>query len=470
MVQTHNLVLLALFFFAVFFIGAQSGAIAVSDESHEQTHTDRDLLLVDADEETSMWPYTSRDRAFHTKTLGINVIFQGDTGQVRRALLTQTDSDWNDTTSEFEDVDVEEDPVTIERNGTDIEWQAASGATRYTYVAYNTTTDEGPVGYWMAESGQLHDGEYLGTRHHIRLYEPRGEDRNWVAAQAHQEHWDWFTLRHSVDSNERAQQHIEEEFMGRWFIEDVRREYHGTTDAIDTDGWVTHVDMRAEATPSGSDGDPDEEATELDEESQDAAALMGSLATVGALLVALGGTSVAGIASALSLLAVPSAKSLSQTKRRVRFELELLSDTVDLRYLVLFWTTFGVLLFVRSLGVYLETSVSLVTPGVIVMGCYPLIVVGVPLCAYLPALRLDELQSFVTASGGIATGIMVDYALLGVAVLPVEVLVHRLGVVLAIGLIAAGAAETFSAKSAWNTPLRMGVLLWTGIVLAPHLS
>ncbi|MFC6730926.1 hypothetical protein ACFQDG_19925, partial [Natronoarchaeum mannanilyticum] len=144
-------------------------------------------------------------------------------------------------------------------NGTAVAWESARGATRYTYVANVAREDGTPAGYWMAESGQFHDGDYLGSRYHVRLYEPIDDEERWVAMQAHQEHWDWFGLRHSVDSNERAQQYVEADFMGQPFVDSVSREYYATSDPLDTDGWVTEIELRGGAVrlPNATEGEAD---------------------------------------------------------------------------------------------------------------------------------------------------------------------------------------------------------------------
>lgn len=452
--ESHNLVVLILLLAAVGFVAVQSGAVAFTETPEEQYHTDHDVLLVEKDDEAALWPYTASDRSFGTKTLAINVVIHGETDDVRTALLTQTDAEWNETADEWEDLDPAADSIEAERNGTSIEWESARGATRYTYVAYPPEHDQEREGYWIASSTQFHDGDYLGTRNHLRLYEPIDPDQGWVAIQAHQEHWDWFGLRHSVDSNEQARQYVEEEFMGQWFVRDVSREYYGTTDALDTDGWVTEIELYPAEEPPLEERDSDSESDETSSSMHvpTAVALSGLL---GLLWFPVGdGT-------------IPSIGHASRTISRTRERIEHVTETADLRYLVLFGATLSVLLFVRAAGIGLERTFDGTSPKLIVLLCYPLVPLGVPLCAYVPAQRLDELQSFVVAASGIALGIMLDYALLGVAVLPVEVLVHRLGVVLAVGMIAAGAAETFSAEDAWNTTLRIGTLLWVGVVVAP---
>jgi len=469
-VDTNRLVVLALAAVVLGAVAAGAGAVAFTDETSAQYHPDRDVKLVETGNDTALWPYTSRARAFPSKTLSINVVVYGDADDVRHALVARTDADWNETAGEQSDLDPDAAPPGP--NGTAVAWESARGATRYTYVANVAREDGTPAGYWMAESGQFHDGDYLGSRYHVRLYEPIDEEERWVAMQAHQEHWDWFGLRHSVDSNERAQQYVETDFMGQPFVESVSREYYATSDPLDTDGWVTEIDLRGGAVrlPNATTGGTNASGNATADAALASAAVPTPTAAVP--LAALAGVGVpqvrgllalvalaAGLVGALASSAPVSLDRLSRTLSRSRKRLVAVAADVDLRYLVLFGATLSVLLFVRTVGIYLEQALP-GSPKLVVALCYPLVPVGVPVVAYLPARGLDEFRCFVVASTGVALGITVDYALLGVAVLPVETLVHRLGVVLAVGLLSAGAAEN-------GQSLRLGALLWVAVVFAP---
>jgi len=461
-VDSNRLVVLALAAVVLGAVAAGVGAVAFAGDDPAQDHSGRDVKLVETGNGTALWPYTSRARAFPSKTLSINVVVYGDAADVRHALTTRTDADWNQTASEEADRDPRTGPAGP--NGTDVAWESARGATRYTYVANVARDAETPAGYWMAESGQFHDGDYLGSRYHVRLYEPIDDEEGWVAMQAHQEHWDWFGLRHSVDSNERAQQYVESDFMGQPFVESVSREYYATADPLDTDGWVTEIDLRGGAVrlPNATDG-----GSSAGGNASSAGVVASALGIlngppgvdgppIGGLL---GIPLMAGVVGVLASSVPVPLDHISRTIARSRERLVDVAAEVDLRYLVLFGATLSALLFVRASGVYLERVLA-VSPKLVVALCYPLVPIGVPLVAYLPARGLDEFRSFVAASTGVALGITVDYALLGVAVLPVETLVHRLGVVLAVGLLAAGAGEN-------GRSLRLGALLWVAVVFAP---
>jgi len=119
---------------------------------------------MEVDGEYQIWPYTSKSESVEGRTLAINVVFRDDGEAVREALEARPDADWQET--DDEETDAEPDLV---RDIVVRDWEDAHGSTRYTYF-------EGPSGgAWVTESFELHDGEYLGSRDHIRAYESPDE-------------------------------------------------------------------------------------------------------------------------------------------------------------------------------------------------------------------------------------------------------------------------------------------------------
>ncbi|MFC6730678.1 hypothetical protein ACFQDG_18670, partial [Natronoarchaeum mannanilyticum] len=105
MVDTNRLVVLALAAVVLVAVAAGAGAVSFTDETGAQYHPDRDVQLVETSNGTALWPYTSRARAFPSKTLSINVVVYGDAADVRHALVARTDADWNETASDQSDLD-----------------------------------------------------------------------------------------------------------------------------------------------------------------------------------------------------------------------------------------------------------------------------------------------------------------------------------------------------------------------------
>jgi hypothetical protein len=199
---------------------------------------ERTQLVQPTEGGTELWPYTAAGPSHDARTLGINVVIHGNSEDVRRAMMARSQLRWDETPPEEEDADpdsVEIDPE-AERIEDVIRWREAGGAVRFTYVVVDGESR------WIDESYQLHSGTYLGQRMHIRAYEdPQGE---WTAMQAHDEHWDWFRLRHTVTGISDAQRELERDFMGVPFVEEVSRlPYENST--ADSDGWVTIIRLSA---------------------------------------------------------------------------------------------------------------------------------------------------------------------------------------------------------------------------------
>ncbi|QSX00403.1 hypothetical protein [Haloterrigena alkaliphila] len=377
--------------------------------------SDRRQPMVSAGDDSSLWPYTSPTTAFEDRTLAINVLVSGDPAETRRHLEERSDGEWNETAPEEEDVS---DAGTDERVGTSTAWGTADGSTRYLYA----TTDGDPSGgRWIDESYQLHDGDYLGSRHHIRAYESPDPDDEWTAIQAHGEHWDWFRLSHTVDSVERSQQYVEREFMGRHYVTDVTRVHLGNDRGSDADGWVTIVDLDG--------GDPPFHL-----------AFLGLLP--GAMLA---------------------------TRVSSRNPLDALVAARVPRALLLAGSLIALYFFVRFGAIAVETRLHGVDPRFIAGAFYPFLAVGLPVCTYYFARSLDRPTAFAAGSIGFATAILLDYTVLGVTRLPVNVFVHRFSTAIALGFIAVGASHTVRVDPEDHDFVRLGALLWMVTLLVPLL-
>ncbi|PSP75767.1 hypothetical protein BRC81_15350 [Halobacteriales archaeon QS_1_68_20] len=353
--------------------------------------------LVSVTDETELWPYTSQKLGFEGRTLAINVVVYGDPATVQQHLKESSGGNWSEVTGNETDVDPVEGPA----NGTTTRWDVAGGATRYVYVV-DPVRDSGA---WLTESYQLHDGDYLGTRHHIRAYEAPREDEQWVAMQTHHEHWDWFRLRHTVDGTRDSQSRLEREFMDRPFVEDLSRTYVGNAKGSDADGWVTVIRLRS-----------------------------------------------FGATALLAILAVPvlGRKRPTLDRDQVRW----------LRRGLLAGGLGGLYLGVRFGGIVAERLLPGVDPLTIAAVFYPVLFVGLPVWAFLFARKLSDGGAAVAAMSGFTGAVLVDYTYLQVQVLPLDTLVHRLALVVALGLVAVGGA-----RMEWQDPdagrwLRAGVLLW----------
>jgi hypothetical protein len=292
-------------------------------------------------------------------------------------------------------------------------------------VTYAHRVAPGPneSGEWVQESMQVHTGEYFGSRVHIRLYESPNESEEWVFMQAHKEHYDWFTLRHRVDSSEQAQSYVEQEFMDQPFVEEngVYRIYLDNGGPSDSDGWTTVIE----------------------------------LAYLVPFLLGLGQS------------------GLGRSVRSHLHDLDLarvdeVRERTTVRHVVLPLVIVTLLLSVRYGGIYLENNAPMLSMHAIAALLYPVMALGIPIATYLVASGIErQYDAAVIASTSLSVGIWLDYAYLGIATLPIEVVLQRIVVILALGLIAGGAARqgVREGHRRWNDMLVGGVTLWV-VVLA----
>ncbi len=251
-------------------------------------------------------------------------------------------------------------------------------------------------GVWIPQDYQLYEGDYLGVRHHIRAYESPAG--NWTAMQGHVEYWDWFRLRHTVTSTAETRAAIEAQFTGD-----------------DRVSRIGHVSLH---NPGRRDGEGVATVIEF-----------ASLATV----------VVTGMAGRVRTRLRPS------HPRRV----------VGLAVAVL-----GVYLGVRAGGLLLEGWVPGLHPKVIAGGLYPVLVLALPAVAFVGGRRVRPEAALVGAGTGLAAGLALEYVFLGLVVLPPELVLHRVAVVLAVGVLAAAGSLSANEGDDWLGPLGIGVGGW----------
>lgn len=360
-----------------------------------------------AESGTQLWPYTSAAQSYESRTLGINMVFFGDPEMVKRALTLRTELEWEEEM--IHEGDAEEETISIERVQFDPEaddvrevlwWDDAEGSIRYTYLEVDGE------GRWVDESYQLHAGTYLGNRMHIRAYEdPQGE---WTAVQIHDEHWDWFRLRHTVTGISDSQRELERDFMGQRYVDEVvRKPFENET--ADGDGWATGVYL-------------------------------------------------AGLGIPLFFAVV------NRTRRATD---EVLAFVDRRRHEI----GIGVALFVlytavRWLGVVAEGLLPGVSPKVIAAPLYLALVLGTPAIAYGLGRHSEAVWAFAFAALGFGAAFTADFVAMEVSVVPLRFVLHRGSVLLTVGLIALGAART-TEDDPVPTPLLVGLGGWVMALFLP---
>jgi hypothetical protein len=455
--RRSHVVGIALILVAFLFIGGPSLLFpsSIEDPTDEDPEETPELVSLD-DSESEFWRFLSPDEEFRERS-PINVIVRGDVEGVLQA-MTGAGGDWEEmhaVEEEVEDEAVEgfENQTVLEEEhrhatglewgedqATGIAWSEAAGTTRYAWV----DPGEGGDGYWMTETLQLEEGDYYGQRYHIRLYETPNTDDQWLAMQAHTEHFDWFTLRHRVDGVEAAQSKVEADFMDHPNVDpeqDIRRVYLENQGPSDADGWATIVDLTTmAAVPVG-------------------------------LGLASGYRRRAG--SADGVLEERRPESESEGARGVdrltvvdRQRIRVVTDRIEAGHVVLVFAILALFLGVRMGGLLLERRAPFLTPHMIAALLYPVIAVGIPVATYAIARGLtSRLDAAVVAAGSLSLAIWLDYGLLGVDVVPLDVVLQRMLVVIALGLIAAGAAKRAVRESAFNELLLVGVAMWVLVLV-----
>ncbi len=395
-------------FVLVVVLALGSGFSFAFSEAVEESEPEGETIDL-ATDDRALWLYTSRGPTVDRATLALNVVVYEDADSVEHHLREV--GNWEEL--DEDELDAAPDEVDRTAPGGTADWERTTGDQRYVALL----SDDGFE--WMTQSFELGDGEYLGYRVHIRVYEPPDGQGNWTVMQAHDDYWDFFDARHVVPSVEAGQSAVEDEFVGHDY--EVVRERTGGQDRVDFDGWVTAIT-------------PEDEAAGL--------LVFGGLALVGAVRV-------------------------GRETVRERFDPAVYDQ--EARTVGLAAALVGTYMFVRLAAVHLERAVD-IAPNTIATLLHPILVVGLPLAAFVLAGNLDRDWAFAGAAGGFVLAIFVDYSYLGVSVVPLDILVHRGAMALALGLIAVGGSRTERENPDRRSFLQVGALIWVAAVLLPLLK
>lgn len=380
---------------------ALSGAFAVTETVGDPYDPEGDTVALE-DDDRELWLYTSQARSFDRYTLALNVLVYGPPEETERRL---TEGQWEEIDEEKQDFAPDRDDDPLEEDPTP--WDEADGATRYVYL----TGGDDQESVWLTEAYQLHDGAYLGSRHHVRAYTPP-DDGNWTALQGHAEYWDWFSARHIVTSVEESQSHVE-----TTFVEEERtlvKTRVGGEDRSDFDGWITIVDPR--------DGEP--------------------------------------LPAALGLFVIVGVGAVTNRIGGTRAAVESAARSEGARAFAVAGALVGTFMAVRFVAIWLEGLLP-IAPNLIAGLLYPVIFIGLPVIAYLGSRQLQPGWAVTASALGFGTATLLDFTVLGVTALPLSVFVHRGGLAVALGLIAVGAARVYREQRDRRIDyLQLGVLLW----------
>ena len=424
-----GLLLAALLFVSIVAVALTAPAASAAGEPAErQARPEVPHTVAPYPNSTSeIWPYTSRAKSVDSATLPINVVVLADAEVVRNVLILRPDARWENQTrslngSEGSEAAPDDDVGPVAVNATGVYWSDADGADRYTYVRRLGSGE----GQWIDETFQLHDGDYFGTRYHIRFYEVPDGEATWTAMQVHREHFDWFRLRHTVGSLPRAQHYVETQFYGRWYVADLEKRRFTNGGVLNSDGWATVVELRV---PEG----------------------VRASMPVAALL--------------FGLVALGSFRRPTASFGRRSIEELVAWRPVSGRTLLASAAIAAIPLAVRVASVAVEHAELVDSPKIIAGAFYPFVALGPPLAAYVLFRGVDPGEAFVAAFFALGVGLLADYAYLGISVVPVEVVVHRAVLLVALGTLAAAGTDRPHDPALGYPPLLVGTSLWVGGLL-----
>jgi len=140
------------------------------------------------------------------------------------------------------------------------------------------------------------------------------------------------------------------------------------------------------------------------------------------------------------------------------------------RLLALFAVALLTMPSLRWASIVAERTVPWLPPKLVAGLGYLAIAIGLPAAVLLLARGTRADRAAPLAAGGIGLGILLDYVLVGITLVPVSVVLHRLAVVLAVGLFAAAGTRLRTDRPGDVAFPVAAVLLWAGVLVWPLLD
>jgi hypothetical protein len=161
-------------------------------------------------------------------------------------------------------------------------------------------------------------------------------------------------------------------------------------------------------------------------------------------------------------------RNLTPVDRR---RLRAVRDRLTLRLGLLLATNAAIVLGVRFGGIALERHAGFLTMHQIAALLYPVMALGLPVASYAWASGIERrIDAALAASIGLAIGVVADYSYLGVETISISTLLQRLALILALGLIAAGAARRATRQQRINGLVTAGLVVWVALLAATLLE
>jgi len=370
-----------------------------------------DSLVQSPNADERLWPHTSKSRSAAGRTLAINVVVDGDPDRLRDLLLGREDRNW---TSEKETRDRGNGSVRLPGGNVSIETNPDDNVTlNVTGTRVTWASAHGARRYTYVESTDS-GGQWLTEAYQVNAGEYLGTRR----------HVRVFT----PPSGEWAALQAHGEWWDWFRLRHTVTETSETRSVVESDLSSQPGVVRIESS-GGVAGQSDTGP---------------ALVTLATLVLVVGGRR----------RATTAWRRLSATRRR---ELRLAGVVA------------GVVLGVRGAGIGLEQVLPWLHPKIPAAVLYPVLAVGLPVAVYRSARGVTPLRAFGATAVAAGVSLGLDFAVVGTGVPPPGTALHRIGMALAVGTVAAaGAAGAGSADARVARALgAVGVGCWVvGLGLA----
>ena len=359
----------------------------------EQVEPAAEEMIQPGDSDHFLWPYTSRHRTVEARTLAINVVIHGEPDHVKRALTQTLDGNWTE-------VEGDESIASEAENATDENATGDGGnlTDDGNDTGGNVTDEDGSNDDALAPEWRNAEG---AARYTYVTTDPR-ESGEWVTAD--------YQLASGTYFGERT--HIRAYTSERlnWTALQAHEEYwdwfrlRHTVTGVAPGARFVEQDLRDEP----------------------------GVDSISRVYHGLDG---GGSDGWLTVIELTSAMLL------FGFSIQFGARVVNSRDLLLPVTLTALVLGVRTLGVVMETTIPGANPKIIAGGLYPVLAFGPPIAVSWLARERPEGRVMVATVGGLGAGFAIDFGLVSVSMLPIDLVFQRLALIAALTLLALGIAR-----------------------------
>jgi hypothetical protein len=363
------------------------------------------------------WLYTSRTRSPKGRVLALNVVVTGPADRVQETLTERTDANWtpveghqairlNASPAVASDPNrtapSEDESATAQdpNDSNSLLWRDARGGARYTYVV--TGNGSGGDG-GSTQSSEDVDGEWMDASYQLG-------DGTYLGTRVH--------LRAYASPS------------GEWTAIQAHSEYW---DWYRLGHTVTGATTAAEYVRADLADEPFVTTVRTHDHGLEGGGSPGWLVVVELATIAIVG-------------------SVARTRRLIAVD----RDDVALPVAIA-----GIVVGVRALGIASDVLLPSISQKPFVAILYPVLVVGPPLAVYAFARDDPPVRTAAVAGGALAVGIGIDALVVGITRVPWALVQHRLVLVGAFAMLAAGVAAR-DRRWTW-----VGALAWLAAIAAP---